>query len=211
METTKVNNRHYIPQQLIVRAAGEGTEGKIIEGYASVFEQRSKIIYDWYEGYFYEVIERGAFDEVLASKQLNVIATVNHMREKMLGRTKSGTLRLSTDDKGLRYEIDVPNTTLGNDTLVQIERGDFYESSFIYTVEKENIRWDETEEGIPIRYIKKVRDLFDVAVVTDGAFANTDVSAAKRALEQYRQAQAQKYSNLAAYQRKLMIRKHKNL
>ena len=51
-------------------------------------------------------------------------ALFNHERGALLGRTCSGTLRLSEDGTGLRYEIDLPDTTVGRDVAALLERGD---------------------------------------------------------------------------------------
>jgi len=206
METQK-NNRHILAEAATMRAAAEGNSN-ILEGYASVFNHRSKLIFDWGDTYF-EVIEPGAFDDALRAENLNVIATVNHRRDLMLGRTKSNTLRLTVDERGLKYDIDIPDTSLGRDTKIQVERGDFFESSFVYTVQRENIRWDETEDGVPVRYIKKVDRLYDVSIVTDGAFSNTDIAA--REYKEYREQKEneQQPHNVEAYARKLTLRKHK--
>lgn len=201
METNR--NTHIIDFKPSIRAASEGSTGRIIEGYASVFNQRSKLIFEWGE-VFYEVIEPGFFDDILRSESLNCIATVNHRRDLMLGRTKSGSLRLTADDKGLKYEIDVPETQLGKDTLYQVERGDFFESSFIFTVQAANVRWDKTPEGIPIRYLSKADDLFDISIVTDGAYANTNIAA--REWKAYKETiERNKYNQLAAAKRRLKI------
>lgn len=169
--------RNLDTEQIHVRAEEDGR--RFIEGYAIIFNQKSKLIREWGET-FYEVIEPSAVDNVLKDPGLNVIATVDHWREKMLGRTKSGTLVLTKDERGLKYTIEVANTTLGNDIYEMIQRGDYFESSFIFTIAEKGYRTD-TSEDIPVRYISDFADMYDVSVVIDGAYANTAVKA--RALE----------------------------
>lgn len=202
METNR--NTHIIEFKPSLRAASEGNTQRVIDGYASVFNQRSKLIFEWGD-LFFEVIEPGAFDDVLRSETLNCIATVNHRRDLMLGRTKNNSLRLLVDEKGLRYEIDVPDTQLGKDTLYQVERGDFYESSFIFIVQQANIRWDKTPEGVPIRYISKIDELYDVSIVTDGAYANTDIKARSAEFRAFEQKQQPDLTRLHLAQRRLKI------
>lgn len=172
MKTNKPISRTIPIENMSVRA-DEETGKRYLEGYAIIFNQRSKLIREWGEEFF-EVIEPGAPDNVLADTGLNVIATVDHNRAKMLGRTKSGTLQLVKDERGLKYIIDLPNTTLGNDISEQVERGDYYESSFIFTVADKGVRYDRSEKTA-VRYVSDFGSIHDVAVVVDGAYANTAV------------------------------------
>ena len=73
----------------------------VIRGYAAVFESPSQDL-----GGFYEIVERGAFDDVMQASP-DVFGKYNH--ERVIGRTSSGTMRLMIDERGLRYEIDPPN------------------------------------------------------------------------------------------------------
>ena len=67
-------------------------------------------------------------------------ALYEHNYTQLLGRTKSGTLVLSEDDTGLRFELTPPNTQLGNDVLELVERGDISGMSFGFRALKE--AWD---------------------------------------------------------------------
>lgn len=150
------------------------TEGKtILEFYPVVFNQRSKLIREYGETFF-EVIAPEALTKVLANPELNVLATVDHNRSKMLGRNKSNTLKLSTDERGLKATIEMPHTTLGNDMSVMIERGDYFECSFIYTIAENGVQYDRSG-ATPIRTVTNIADLYDVSIVIDGAFANTEI------------------------------------
>ena len=100
-----------------LEARAEGELPKII-GYASVFyDGTAGTQYELWDDTF-ERIMPGAFDRAL--KEDDCRALVNHDANNLLGRTASGTLRLSIDKTGLRYEIDTPNTTLGRDTIENI-------------------------------------------------------------------------------------------
>lgn len=152
----------------------EETDGKIfIDFYPAVFNQRSKLIREWGES-FVEIIDAKAFDNVLKDPGLNTIHTVDHLRVKMLGRVVSGTLKLTTDNKGLKATIEMPNTTLGRDMVEMIKRGDYYECSFIYSIAENGVKYDRSEE-IPVRTVTNVADLIDTSFVIDGAFANTQI------------------------------------
>lgn len=99
-------------------------QGRRLVGYAATFGTPAEI-----DGRFTETIARGAFADTL-TKRDDVLALVDHDAGKLLGRTASGTLRLSEDAKGLAFEVDVPPTTLGNDVLAMAERGDLGGMSF---------------------------------------------------------------------------------
>jgi len=153
----------------------EGEDSRKVVGYAAVYDKDSEIMWG-----FRERIAPGAFDDVL---QDDVRALFNHDTNMLLARTTSGTLRLSVDDNGLRYEFDAPNTTAGNDLLEMLRRGDVSQSSFGFTVDEE--MWEEKAGDIPVRTIKKVKRLYDVSPVTYPAYPDTTV--AKRSLEQFRE------------------------
>lgn len=167
--------RNLESEQVSFRAFEENGE-RYLEGYASVFEQRSKPIFE-NNRLFYEVIGRSAFDEALQREDLNVVLTFNHQRDKVIARTKSGTLQLSTDEIGLRFRARVPNTTLGNDIYELVSRGDLFENSFAFIVRKGDDEWTTDEQGNNIRTINRITKLYDVSVVVDGAYANTSVFA----------------------------------
>lgn len=157
------------------RAIEQG-EDKKIRGVASVFGSESRDL-----GGFTEVIDRHAFDDALESNP-DVTCLWNHNSDDLLGRTSSGTLRLWTEDDGLHYEVDPPNTTLGNDMRELLSRGDVNGSSFAFTVDDDGQEWEERDDGTSLRTIKKVSGLFDVSLVTVGAYE--DASVAIRSLDE---------------------------
>lgn len=161
-------------QAVTVRRSEESGGKNYIDFYAAVFSQRSKLIREWGE-VFYEIIAPTAFDGVMADGGLNVIATIDHDRKKMIGRSKSGTLNLTVDAIGLKCSVEVPDTSTGRDLLVMVERGDYFECSFIYTIAENGVNYNRSEE-IPVRTITNIARLIDVSIVIDGAFANTKIS-----------------------------------
>lgn len=134
-------------------------ESRTVEGYASVFNSMSEDLG------FREVILPGAFSNVLDN---DVRALYNHDSNYLLARTTSGTLELKEDDKGLYYRFEMPNTSYGNDMLELFRRGDLTQSSFGFTVEKDNWRM---EDGQQVRYIERVGSLFDVSPVVYPAYS----------------------------------------
>lgn len=135
-------------------------------------------------GGFREIIEPGAFDRVLSRKNLDVVAFFDHDGQP-LGRTTSGTLRLSLDERGLNYENDPPDTQLGRDVLTLIRRRDLFGSSFAFTVDPKAETWVQDEKGNTTRTIREFSGLYDVSVVTHAAYGKA-TSVAVRALERWR-------------------------
>jgi len=130
-------------------------------------------------GYFREKIKSGAFDDVLKDKETDVRCLKNHDPNLILGRTKSGTLRIDSNTVGLKFENDMPDTTTGRDTLEEIRRGDISGASFAFTVSEDE--WKYTEDEPAERTIIKIGQLFDVSPCTYPAYPDTTVAA--RSLE----------------------------
>jgi len=145
-------------------------DGMTLRGHAATFGD----VYDL--GMFDERIAAGAFDDVLSD---DVRALWNHDSNHVLGRTKSGTLRLSVDQRGLLSEIDLPDSAAA--LREAIDRGDVDQMSFGFTVETDTWETTNEETGRELRTIQKVGRLFDVSPVTFPANPNTDV--AVRSLE----------------------------
>jgi len=154
-------------------------EGNTIRGYAAVYGSDS----EWMGG-FYEQIERGAFDDVLDN---DVRAYFNHDENLILGRVSSGTLRISTDKKGLYYEVDLPNTTYANDLMELMKRGDINQSSFAFLIDRD--RWEE-RNGTTYRIIEKVSRLLDVSPVAQPAYPDATSELKQRDLASESEAEA---------------------
>ncbi len=152
-----------------------GDEFSLI-GYAATFNSWSKDL-----GGFREKILPGAFTRSLNAKA-DVKALFNHDPSKILGRTLSGTLTLSTDAKGLRFrcQLDKENQS-HRDLYASIKRGDISECSFAFSVAQDGDMWVEgmdpdTNQRTSLRTLKDV-DLLDVSAVTNPAYDNTAVGA----------------------------------
>lgn len=146
-----------------------------LRGYALTWNKR----YDM--GFFTEEIDRAALD---GADMTDVRALLNHDPNFVLGRTTAGTLKLSTDEKGLMYEIDLPDTQTARDLAVSIQRGDISQSSWGFMLRyDENTAGDEwkRDNGRDHRIIRSVSRVFDVSPVTYPA--NPDTTVAKRSLE----------------------------
>ena len=173
----------------------------VIEGYAARFDHRSKFMG------FYETIKPKAFESVLAKRDTDVRALVNHDWSQVLGRQSAGTLELYEDQRGLRYRVKLPNTTFARDLLESIKRGDVNQSSFGFSVSPEDVEWTEDPvSGDALRSINRVSGLVDVSVVALPAYDSTDVSVAQRSLESWlEKKKSQEGPKLAAAKRRLAL------
>ncbi|HCQ48825.1 HK97 family phage prohead protease [Achromobacter sp. AGC39] len=172
-----------------LRTSGEGeTERPQIAGYAAVFNTRSALLF----GTFVEEIAPGAFDDVMGD---DVRALFNHDPNFVLGRTRSNTLRLEIDSRGLAYTIDPPETQTVRDlVLTPLKRGDVTGSSFGFRVAPDGDEW-RREGEIIVRTIHKLAELRDVSPVTYPAYG--DSHAAQRSLESWKKM-AESVQDLAA-------------
>jgi HK97 family phage prohead protease len=125
-------------------------------------------------------------------------ALFNHDPNLVLGRMKSGTLRLAERERGLIVEIDPPDTQDARDLVAKIQRGDIDQMSFAFTMRGGVQTWDDSQSP-PLRTIEKVGDLYDVSVVTRGAYPTTEVGV--RSLEAWRDTQRRQHNFRAASQR----------
>jgi HK97 family phage prohead protease len=143
-------------------------KGRRLEGYAAVFGAEARI------GSFVETIRRGAFSASLKDAR-DVVALVDHDAGRVLGRTRSGTLRLSEDTRGLAFSVDLPETQAARDLLALAERGDIGGASFAFTVAKDGEHW--TGDRRELRAVT----LHEISVVQSWpAYAETSVHARSR-------------------------------
>jgi HK97 family phage prohead protease len=153
---------------LDIRAAE--VRGNTLTGHASVFNQETRIA-DWYE-----VVLPGFFDRALRENQ-DTVFQAEHAGLP-LARTTAGTLKLSTESRGLTFEADLADTSLGRDVRVLVERGDLRSMSFGFTVAEDS--WSVRKDGSQLRGLVDCGRLWDVSVVTFPAYEGTDVSVRSR-------------------------------
>lgn len=134
-------------------------ESMVVEGYASVFDSVYNIGFD-------EIVDRGAFDNVLDD---DVRFFFDHGGTP-LARTTNGTLQLTVDETGLHYRAELNDTTAGRDLFAAIKRGDVSQSSFAFVIDR------ETRDKNGVRHIESVRQLLDVAAVSYPASPATTVA-----------------------------------
>ena len=150
----------------------EEIEGRKLEGYASVFSDEYTEIFDRWGDSFGERVVAGAFRETLKQRANDIFMLINHDYNKVVGRNGSN-LTLEEDDNGLRFSLDVPNTSDGNDLLENVKVGIIRGCSFGFNVSGEETRWLEDKF---YRDITKV-DLFEITATPIPAYSNTEISA----------------------------------
>jgi uncharacterized protein len=155
-------------------------DGRKVSGYAAIYRSTSNELWG-----FEEIIEAGAFDNADLS---DVRALFNHDPNQILARTSSGTMKLESDETGLRYEFEMPDTTLGRDLLVMMKRGDISQSSLAFTIKEDE--WEEREGALPLRHIRQIDRVYDVSPVTYPAYEKTSVTARSFQVFQDEKAQA---------------------
>ncbi len=171
-----MRERRLFDSKLEVREQDGG--GRTLSGYAAVFNRLSSNL-----GGFVERIAPGAFAKTISEADIRHL--LNHDANVVLGRNRSGTLRLEEDTTGLRYEVDLPNTQAARDLAESVERGDITGSSFAFrVVGDDGDEWSLTEDEFPLRTVRQAA-LYDTSTVTYPAYPSTqedDVKAAVRSL-----------------------------
>lgn len=183
MNELDVCRRKYAGQEF--RAADQDGE-KHLTGHAAVFNSPTDIA-----GYFEEVIERGAFD---GCDLTDVPFFVNHLENKIpLARSRnnngSSTMKLTVDLTGLAIDarVDTDNNQEARAVYSAVERGDVTGMSFAFRVKEQ--KWEKLDTDYPTRRITKIGKVYEVSVVNDPAYEETDISARdKEALESARAA-----------------------
>lgn len=175
----QIETRGRTCDKLNIETRADGNE--IIAGYAAVFFDGSpETEFELLPGVF-ERLHPGAFE---GRRHQRVMGLYNHQEDHVLGSEQNGTLRLSVDQRGLRYEID-PNLDdpMVQGVLARIKRGDIHGSSFGFLTRDNGADWS-TESDRRIRNLRSL-DLFDVGPVTFEAYSGTDVTIARRSLTAY--------------------------
>jgi HK97 family phage prohead protease len=137
--------------------------GNLVSGYAALYDSLSEDL-----GGFVEVIKPGAFAGVLHD---DVRALINH-EGIPLARTKSGTLRLRDDGRGLLMEFQFSEATFAQDLRIAMSRGDITQCSFSFDVGDDRVGY---RNGVLLREILSFKRLYDVSIVTYPAYPETTV------------------------------------
>lgn len=144
-------------------------ESRLVEGYAVVFNSRSIDL-----GGFYEVIDQNALNGVL--ERSDVVCLLDHDKKRgVLARSRSGkgSLNLTVDERGLYFSFEAPKTSLGDEILEGVRRGDISSCSFAFTVKEDEFR--KEDDGTILRTIKSIDKLYDISLVYTPCYEATQV------------------------------------
>ena len=176
-------------------AVGVEVEDRLIKGYALTFNTMSELLPA--KGLtFRETIKEGAIDGLI--EKCDIVALYQHESDAgVLARSRNnkGTLRLSIDDKGLYFEFEAPQTSLGDTVLQGIRRGDLDGCSFAFTVAEKGDKWTRQADGTYLREISKIAMLEDISVVVFQAYKDSTVINS-RGLEIAEEEELNNYFNL---------------
>jgi HK97 family phage prohead protease len=139
-----------------------------IHGTAIVFNEKTLI-----GGRFYELIIPDAISLKLLKQDIRCL--FNHDQNLIIGRTTSGTLKLTKTNSALEYDVTVPNTHTGNDLLENLRLKNITGSSFTFVVDEDGDIWSKLPNGKSLRTITKIKFLYDVSPVTFPAYPTTMV------------------------------------
>jgi len=135
-------------------------DGNTLVGYAAVFDSPSEPMP------YTEYVRRGAFSKTLTDGA-DVRLLIDH-EGIPLARTRSGTLALEEDERGLRVEAELdPANPDAMRVLSAMRRGDLSQMSFAFKTIKDSYNEDRS-----VRELKEVK-LFDVSIVTFPAYEDT--------------------------------------
>jgi uncharacterized protein len=154
-QVNKVERRVKTDVDFELRVEATESDGMRFTGYAAVFNSDSEPLP------FIERIMPGAFKRSLKARN-EVKLFKNHNMDEVLASTRSKTLRLSEDSKGLLAEATLPDTTAGRDLAVLMKRGDVHAMSFGFSVPARGDSW--SDDGMT-RQLKEIR-LHEVSIVT---------------------------------------------
>ncbi|ARW58474.1 hypothetical protein [Bacillus phage Negev_SA] len=162
-----------LPMTIEVREVNEDEGKRTISG-SIKYNNESAEMRDWWGDTFVEEIAEGAFDESL--KVRDVVGLWSHDTSQVLGNTKSKTLRIENDKEELRFELDIPNTTVGNDAWELIKRGDVDGVSFGMKVTKDKWSSEERENGKLYKRSILNAELYEISPVAFPAYPTNEVS-----------------------------------
>lgn len=162
-------------------------ESRTLKGYAVVFNSESRI-----KDNVYEVIQPTALDGVIQNS--DVFALYEHDKSRgILARSNhgTGTLALQIDEKGLFFEFEAPNTSLGDEVLEMVRRGDISKCSFGFIIKNDGYKCIRREDGTILCVINQIAKLFEISLVSIPAYNDTCVEI-KRSIEAMEEEEAKR-------------------
>ena len=157
---------------------GVTTKGREVSGYAIIFNKWSEVLSIGGRR-CREMILPGAITQRTLETN-DVKCLIDHDGKRLVARSNKGkgSLRLTIDDKGLRFSFLAPKTADGDFVVEMVSRGDLTGCSFAFGGEKST--WEEDSNGIWRRKITSIKYLADVSIVQNPAYPDTSVSVRKK-------------------------------
>lgn len=187
-----------------IRATTNENEEPVIEGYALKYDKPSEIL-----GGFTRFVERIAPGALDSADMSNVVATINHDQNQVLGRS-GVNLNLTLDEIGLKFTVIPTDTSFARDLITNIKAGVINQCSFAFTVAPDDDAqdWvDSTRDGVDYeRTIRKIDHLFDVSIVTTPAYPDTEAKVGERSINLVKRMQNDKEKDATQHKRKQMLR-----
>jgi HK97 family phage prohead protease len=165
--------------ELVVETRSNGREA--IRGVAIPYNRLSVDL-----GGFRERILPGAFDKILSRQRgrQEIVSYFNHDSNWLLGREAAGTLEITSDDRGVSYIVEPPDTQAGRDVLALVRSRNLRGSSFAFTVaQRGGERFTTDETGKAIREVVEASGLFEMGPVVTPAYSSTSIAVAMRSYE----------------------------
>jgi len=148
----------------ITPIAADGT--RTITGTAIVFNQRSV------DMGFREIVSPGAVTETLSSGS-NKLLLNNHNTSEVLGSTRSGNLKITTDSNGVNFSCKIDTRqTYAADLAIAVERGDIQGCSFGFRTNQDS--WSD-DNGTLVRTLEAI-DVMELSLTACPAYEQTSTS-----------------------------------
>lgn len=180
MEKKKLKRELFTATPLEIRESVEGENKRTISGYAILFDTPSAVLYEDSNIEVREVISKRAVTEEFLRQQ-DIKMTMFHDRQLILARSNKGegSLSYSVDDKGVRFEFEVPNTCDGDKAFELVKRGDICGCSFMFSTyygDKDYVDVEVKRENGRERATNTVlafTGIYDFTLAADPAYPDT--------------------------------------
>lgn len=179
IRTTPVSDAHKLQIREITREDGTKEESRVITGTALVFNEESQVIDDW-GSKFIEIIKPEACTQEFVDSQ-DVKLNLLHNRDNTIGRSNKtvGNLKLTVDNEGLKFEIEVPKCDLGDQALELVRAGVYSGCSFEFMPQEYEISERKESDGTEMSIITHIKfeSLSAITIAMDPAYKQTEVNA----------------------------------
>lgn len=129
-------------------------------------------------GFREQIIPEAISEDVINSS--DIFFLLNHSNNRgVLARQKNGFGSLKTDirDDGVYFSFEAPQTSLGDELLEYLRRGDITQCSFAFTVKDD--KWERQADNSYVRTILRFDKIFDMSAVFSPAYDATEVKCAR--------------------------------